>query len=245
MAEGSAVVQLQAGLQVLSAGVSVFNNAHARRLAEQAELGDQADAVLGQGLVASDRRTRAAAAQMLGRLGRDALPNLPDLVRRLYDRRRFHRDTAVQGSAAATLLHLLPTLPEQMQTWLAYLANPLRRPESGLRNALENAPLPESVRRQFIALCERRAAWRTQLAAQSRRQRHAEPIPAWSKDPAAWRAAQAVLRHAEHAALRHATAEQDARVMAQAGRDKEAAWLLARLCELMLRASEGTEANPA
>lgn len=204
--------QLPGVLLLFGAPAPAFRSAHARGLARRAEAdGARTAAVLGEGLTASHRRVRAAAAQLLGGLGANALPSLPTLVRRLYDRRRHGRDRTVFNAAAATLVRLLPSLPEELRGWLAILANPLRAPENNLRTALEKRP-PQPVWESFAALCVRRAVWWDGVLGQT------APAPP------------AVPRYPDGIAFAGAVD----RVL-NVGNDKEAAWLIVRLCELLQR----------
>jgi hypothetical protein len=194
-----------------------FRNAHARRLAQQA-VGDPTHtaAVLTRGLTASHRRLRAAAAQMLGRLGSRALGALPGLVRCLGERSGQTRTSVVAGCAATTLLNLLPSLPKETHGWLSTLANPLRLPEVNLRATLESHHLPAAVWEEFAALCVRRLAWHARVRGSG-----AVPLP---RPPA----------HLDHEALWDLVQ----RILEQPHRDKsakEVSWLIARLCELLRR----------
>jgi hypothetical protein len=208
---------LATALGLFASPRSPFRNAHARRLARQAA-GDPAHAaaVLTGGLSASYRRVRAAAAQMLSRLGPRALPALPGLVRCLGERSGQTRGSVVAGCAATTLLNLLPALPREMQGWLATLANPLYLPEVNLRATLESPHLPPAVWEEFAALCVRRLAWHARVRGRS-------PVslprpPAYSDPASLWDLVQQLLEQPHHDKAA-----------------KEVSWLVARLCELLLK----------
>ena len=214
--EGSS---LETVLRLLVSPRSVFRNAHARRLAQQA-VGDPTHtaATLAHGLAVSHRRVRAAATQMLARLGLRALPTLPALVRRLYERRSDGRDSVVFDCAASTLLDLLPALPAEMRGWLGLLANPLRLPETNLRLTLENSRLPRTVWEAFAALCVRRLVWHARIRGET----DTPPAtPIYPDSAALWELIQRIVER-PHSDRHH----------------KEAAWLLARLCELLLHHQE-------
>jgi uncharacterized protein (TIGR02996 family) len=202
-----------------------FSNARARDLARRAAAPGQAEAVLRQGLGAGHVKERAAAAQMLARLGADAAPGVPALVQRLYE-----KNPTVREAVARTLAVLLPALPAAVQEWLCVLAHPLRSAEANLQTALvgERA-LPAGVRSAFAAVCERRARWRAHNA--GRTSPVEPPVP---DDPhGLWEAAAALGEMAEAAPARHPPAQQDLALARANAREKEHAWLLARLCELL------------
>jgi uncharacterized protein (TIGR02996 family) len=194
---------------------SALQGSHARRLARQmAEDDSRSLEILEEGLASSHRRVRAAAANMVGHLGSQALASLPTLIRRLHDRRRNGRDAAVLGGAAVALARLVPLLPEELKTWIGALVNPLRSASNNLEHVLDSARLPRVVWEDFAALCLRRRSWWDQVLKQE------EPAPPL-----------AVPVYPDHAALRLVAHE----VVRLGGGDREAAWLLARLCELLQR----------
>ena len=124
---------LETTLRLLVSPRSVFRNAQARRLAQQA-VGDPAHTAAP---LPADWASRIAACvppprRCLPDWGR-TVPTLPTLVRRLYERRARGRDSVVFDCAASTLLDLLPALPVETRGWLDLLANPLRLPETNLR----------------------------------------------------------------------------------------------------------------
>src|SRR5262249_25595563 len=124
------------------------------------------------------------------------------------------RDLTVFNCAASTLLRLLPGLPGEVRAWLDVLANPLRSAENNLRAALESPALPRPVWEAFAALGARRLAW---WARQRNRPEGPAPAPpAYPDQKRLWELVQEVL----------------CQPSVNRG-DKEAAWLLARLCELL------------
>jgi uncharacterized protein (TIGR02996 family) len=223
-------VLLRALLQVSSRGESEYRNAAVRELARRAGANPaEAAAVLAEGLRGSHRKVRSAAAQMLGRLGARAASSLPLLVRRL-----FERNEAVRDHVAPALARLLPDLPGPLQEWLCLLANPLLAPLDNLRAALERPSLPGEVRKAFAALCARRLAWRLHLAAGAVGAPHyPDPASVAEDGPAVWQSVQALGDLGAQSALKGLRdATRRAETFA-AGRDREHAWLLARLCELL------------
>jgi uncharacterized protein (TIGR02996 family) len=219
---------LQSLLHALRVREQPFSNAAARGLARRvAGAPAQAAAMLTRALGDSNFKARAAAAQMLARLGAEAAASVPALVRRLYE-----PNATVRESVAPTLAALLPALPAEVQTWLCILAQPLRSAEANLEAALTgDRPLPVVVRHAFADLCARRAAWRARHAGQE----HAPGPPAATDSRSLWQAAQALGGQAADAVARHPPAEQELSQAQDCARTKEYAWLLARLCELLLR----------
>jgi len=183
--------------------------------------------VLASGLKASHRKQRAAAAQMLAQLGSEAAPALPALVQRLFESTPLVRD-----HVAPALARLLPTLSRPMQSWLCLLANPLLPPLANLRSALLNPQLPADVREEFARLCARRREWRKHIAAGNQ---GPAPLPDLTKVAldvdSVSKAVNDLLSQAEQAACKHRTLESERQAAASRARNKEAAWLLARLCE--------------
>jgi hypothetical protein len=214
---------LQSLLHALRLREHPLSNARARDLARCVAADPrEAAAILVRGLGDSNFKVRAAAAQMLGRLGAEAAASVPALVRRLYE-----PNPTVRESVASTLAALLPALPAEVQGWLCILANPLRPAEDNLQATLSgDRPLPEAVRVAFTQLCRRRALWWENKVRQGSA---TAPPPTGAS---LWQEAQALGALA--AAVRHQPAGQDPD-LADYSRTKEFAWLLARLCELLLR----------
>ncbi|MFO0841862.1 MAG: TIGR02996 domain-containing protein [Gemmataceae bacterium] len=215
-----------------------YTNAEVRALAQRAGRDpDLAPAILTDALDAGNRKTRASAARMLVQLGAAGGPGLPKLVQRLYD-------PSVREQVAPALARLLPALHPQMQRWLCLLANPLTSPQANLRDALNNGELPRSVLAEFAAVCARRRFWRDHIA---NKLPGPAPTPAygiWAKDQeGVWLAASELLHKAGRHAGRHAEDRNKNQAVA-AGSKKEAAWLLARLTELLQEASPAPVPGP-
>jgi uncharacterized protein (TIGR02996 family) len=219
---------LQAQLHALRSRQHPLSNARARDLARSVAADPrQAAALLARALGDSNFKVRAAAAQMLGRLGAEAA-SVPALVRRLYE-----PNPTVRGSVAATLAALLPALPAEVQRWLCILAHPQYSAEDNLQAALTgDRPLPDAVRVAFTQLCRRRALWRENNI---RTGSATTPPPTGAS---LWQEVQALGEQAAGAAVRHQPAGQDPD-LAYYDRNKEYAWLLARLCELLMREQMG------
>jgi uncharacterized protein (TIGR02996 family) len=218
---------LRATLQLSSRQQREYTNREVRDLARRAAADPaQAAGVLGEGVRGSRRKVRSAAAQMLARLGPAAAPSLPFLVQRLYE-----RNESVKDHVAPALARLLPELPPEVQGWLCVLANPLLPARGNLRAALDSPRLPADVRQEFARICARRIAWRRQIAAGGKGPR---PDPATvADDPTSiWEAVEQVTTLAGQHAARHKVGDLAATTAGKA-RDKEHAWLLARLCELL------------
>jgi uncharacterized protein (TIGR02996 family) len=218
---------LRAVLLLPNPRVREYTGAPARDLADEAATAPEGPAaVLTRALAGSRRRLRAAAAQMVARLGAAGLAAVPALVRRLYE-----PGVTVRENARLTLGRLLPELPAPLQGWLCTLANPLLPVDVNLANALESPELPPAVRAAFAALCARRAAWRARNAGRA----DAPPPAAEGESPRALR--RAVDRLADLAADAAAKHARPAQVtdLRRAAQTRERAWLLARLCELLQR----------
>jgi uncharacterized protein (TIGR02996 family) len=218
---------LQLVLQMCSSGEQDYSNAAVRELAQRAGFeAETAVPILLEGLGDSRRKVRSAAGQMLARLGSRAAPALPGLIQRLHE-----RTPSVRAHLAPALARLLPTLPQELQQWLCLLANPLRSPGENLKSALENEGLPESLGRSFAEICQRRLAWRNQLL-----NRTEEPLPsptARLDRRSLWPLAQQVSNLAGQFAVRHLCDPSHQPAPRQKAQNKEYAWLLARLCELI------------
>ncbi len=232
---------LRSLLQMSSREEREYSSPEVRELGRRADSSDEPARVLGEGLRASHRKLRSAAAQMLAQLGPEALPSVPLLVQRLFESNRLVRD-----HAAPALGRLLPTLPKEAQQWLCLLANPQLPPLANLRTALSATSLPPKVREELAAICARRIAWRRHIA-------DGQSGPAPAPDLATVDvSSRSVLRMvgtlavmAEQHALRDVPRRDVRRDQAQVARDKEHAWLLARLCELLMPAAPRPEPKPA
>jgi acyl transferase domain-containing protein len=185
---------------------------------------------LARALNDSHRKVRRNAATALGRFDRAALPALPALIKRLHD-----REPMVREAAAGTLAWVGPALPATWRDWLPLLIDPCRTPADRLQGALERPDLPDAARSEFLALCRRRALWHARRAGLDA----SGPI-----DPltSAWQAARATLAEAERAAVALAKGRSEAKRIEIAAAGEEAAWLLARLADLL--GNEGTS-SPA
>jgi uncharacterized protein (TIGR02996 family) len=232
---------LRSLLQLTSRQEHEYTNRPVRELAQRAGANPAAAArVLGEGLRGAHRKLRSAAAQMLAQLGPAAAPSVPLLVQRLFENNPLVRD-----HAAPALARLLPELPAQLQAWLCLMANPQLPPLANLRAALSSTQVPEGVRSEFALVCARRIAWRQHIAAGK-----AGPAPV--PDPATvGRDTPAILQSiatlgalAEQHAVRNLVGGPAHERAAKVAREKEHAWLLARLCEL-LQATLPPEPAPA
>jgi hypothetical protein len=139
----------------------------------------------------------------------------------------------VRDQVAPALARVLVELPVKLQTWLCVLANPLLPAEVNLRAALDSPALPAGVCAALAEVCARRAAWYRHIGA---KQTGPAPVPAagsWSVERPAVKAAVDGLLElaAAHATRHHSGKGMVARQ--ETGRNKEAAWLLARLTELL------------
>jgi uncharacterized protein (TIGR02996 family) len=206
----------------------------AQQLAEEAGANEvNQAAILGEALSSSHRKRRAAAATMIGRLGEKAFPHLSALVRRLNEGRGASHDTlAISDRAAASLARLALLLPEELQSWLGIVANPLRSAVVNIHSATTERPLPQEVADAFAGLCQRRATWWRQVIGE-------EAAPTALPIHTTWQELQQLVDHVlSLAASRKSNVDQsDAalRSPADAASEKEAGWLLARLWELLQR----------
>jgi hypothetical protein len=183
-----------------------------RALRALARFGDREGVVaaVAKALTDSHLKVRRAAAEVLGTLGAAALPVLPALLRRRYD-----RDRGVAKASAQSLDQLRGALPFPLAEWLQPFTAPAASPGDGLRTLLERPDLPGEVQARFGATCERRARWHRRLA---RGAGAAPELPAGS----AWAAACTALAEVDHGAAR----------------EQEAAWLAAWWWEELLRGVE-------
>jgi hypothetical protein len=128
---------------------------------------------------------------------------------------------------------------------LCVLANPLLPPLVNLRNALGRADLPVSVREEFGRLCARRLAWRQHIATG---QQGPAPVPetAGGLDlESILQVVNELVERAQQAATKHHTNESDREQTARVGRTREAAWLVARLCERLQAVLPATPVVPS
>jgi uncharacterized protein (TIGR02996 family) len=218
---------LRSMLQMTSREEREYTNAHVRDLAQRASQDPQRTVdILAEGLADGRRTVRSAAAQMLVQLGGAGAGALPRLVQRLFEDTKLVRD-----QVAPALARLLPHLSDEMQTWLCLLANPLLPARTNLRAALESPRLPPAVREGLAAVCARRAAWYRHLAA---KQTGPAPVPEPGSFPTDLESLRAAVNDVLELAAAHASRHgSGVAAKQQAGRNKEAAWLLARLTELL------------
>jgi uncharacterized protein (TIGR02996 family) len=183
-----------------------YTNAHVRNLAERAGK-DPAAAprILGAALGDGRRKVRSAAARMVALLGAAGVPALPKMVQRLFEQ------------------------SPEMQTWMCYLANPLLSAPANLRAVLLHPKLPASVRENFAVICARRAAWWTKLGGQST----AKPVPVAKGGHPELAGLDDGVVEVLALAARHGGRRGNHRGEIYRARIKEAAWMLARLTELL------------
>jgi hypothetical protein len=186
--------------------------------------------VLAEALADSHWRVRKMAAELLSTLGAAALPALPALLRRRYDREQKIRD-----AANAALKQLRSAVHATLPDWIRVMTED-RHPALMLLAALNHPDFPEALRREFMEVCGRRKRWYDRLAGRTK-------VPVTHADPtvgAAWDA----LAAAEAAARAHASAAEDFEDLHDFGcrspRAREAAWLMAWLCERLF-AGQGPE----
>jgi uncharacterized protein (TIGR02996 family) len=227
---------LRSLLQLRSLEEREYTNAQVRELARKAgEDPTRAAEVLAEAVRGPHRKLRVAAAQMLAQLGPAAAPAVPALVQRLFERGPRFKEPVGQH-VARSLARLLPDLPADLQSWLCLLANPVvQSPLANLKAALGSARLPESVRREFALVCARRVVWRNHVASgKPGEPAYPDPARVASDVPSILRAVETLGTLAQRAAqkgLNPGTDPQAHKQLGELGRDKEHAWLLARLCE--------------
>jgi hypothetical protein len=216
-------------LQMSSREEREYTGTAVRDLATQASRQPgQAAHVLADGLRDGRRKVRSAAAQLLSRLGPDGAPGLARLVQRLFERNPLVRD-----HVAPALARLLPALHPDMQRWLCLIANPLLPAPANLRAVLGAAGLPAGVRAALAAVCARRIAWWDHIAAGGTGPASAPDTTGCTAElPALTAAVDRVLARAAGHAGRH-TSGTAKRAEEEAGQAREAAWLLARVTELI------------
>jgi uncharacterized protein (TIGR02996 family) len=230
---------LENTLRLFAGAIPAYTGTRSRQFADNVGRNrEQAAALLTQGLNHSHRKVRAAAAQAAGAFRQVAGPALPALVKRLHERNAGRQGIFVACQAANALAAVLSTLPEEMQRWLCILANPLRSPEVNLRDAIDSPKLPADVGEQFAVLCLRRSLWRAHHAGRDVDRTSVEDPGLGSDRPKLYNRIRGLLGQATDAALRHLKEGQDAARVTGYARDKEAAWLLARLCEVLQRSLE-------
>jgi uncharacterized protein (TIGR02996 family) len=219
---------LRSMLQMASRQERQYTGAAVRELAHAAARSPDRAAVLAAGLRDGRRKVRSAAAQLLARLGASGASGLPGLVQRLFEAAPLVRD-----QVAPALARLLPALPQEMQRWLCVLANPLLGPSANLTSALAESRLPPEVVEELAGVAARRAAWWDHVG---HKRTGAAPAPApgsYNTDLESVRVSIGVaLARAELHAGRHHKGNRKRDEQAR-GREKEAAWFLARLTELL------------
>jgi hypothetical protein len=131
-----------------------------------------------------------------------------------------------------------------MQRWLCLLANPMTSAPANLRDALASPALPAEVRGRFAEVCARRRLWREHIA---RKLPGPAPVPepgSWKTDTGAvWLMANGLLDSAGRHATRHPDCG-NVKDVRDGGAKKEAAWLLARLTELLQEAAPAPSPAP-
>jgi HEAT repeat protein len=174
-------------------------------------------------------RVRQAAVEAVGRFGRSAALLLPGLLRRAHD-----RSPRVRLAATAALNRLMPEMAESIQTWLHFLADPDRSAARCLRRTLAWPDLPEVVRQEFTAACERRTVWHL---------RHQGVAPKDGLPPplSAWEAARGAANQAARKAVRKLPPDRnrERRRLVRTAQTAEHAWQLAWLTTLLLRRELG------
>jgi uncharacterized protein (TIGR02996 family) len=232
---------LRSILQTESRQEREYTNARVRDLAQQAGRDPaRAAGVLARGLDDGRRKVRSAAAQMLAQLGAAGGAGVPKLVQRLFEKDRLVRD-----HVAPALARLLPELHPDLQRWLCVLANPLTSPATNLRDALASPQLPPAVLEPFAAVCARRLLWWKHVAQKGQ---GPAPVPEPGSYRADLRAVKQAVTELQERAGRHASRHAGASRRdqeASEGSAKEAAWLLARLTELLLGLYPAPPAPPA
>jgi hypothetical protein len=95
-----------------------------------------------------------AALRALRKLGRAALPAVPQLIRR-----RFDGDRRCRTLAALVLAHLAPACSEPMAGLLRRLARLSVRPGELVRDLQRQPGWPATMHDEFRSACERRRCW--------------------------------------------------------------------------------------
>lgn len=232
---------LRSMLQTHSREEREYTNRSVRELAQRAGREPaRAAAILGTGLRHGNRKVRSAAAQMLAQLGTQGTCAVPQLVQRLFESNKL-----VTDHVAPALARLLPELHPEMQRWLCLLANPLLPATANLRDTLKHPRLPEEIRLAFALICTRRLLWWSRLA---RKDTGPARLPEPGNDkPNAHdlrtMTTELLDNAGQHAGRHHRGKRRDEEV--SRGAVKEAAWLLARLTELLLACYPAPESKPA
>jgi hypothetical protein len=187
-------------------------------------------AVLLKGLDSGDRKIRATAAKLLAQLGSPALRAVPRLVQQLFE------TSSARNSVAPALARLIPLLPIRTQDWLCTLANPLLEPIVNLHSALKQPTLALDVRAEFHEICQRRFVWWARIQQKQLPKNsgsHAPPeVPVYATN---FSFIDELIQTAGDHAARHQNANSE--TARENGERREAAWLLARLTELLQRES--------
>ena len=218
---------LRSMLQTTSREEREYTSAGVLDLTRRAgEAGGAAADVLTQGLHDGNRKIRSASAQMLSRLGEQGTAAVPAIIQRLFEDTLLVRD-----HAAPALARLLPELSPDVQRWLCVLANPLLPARVNLRAAIDRSDLPASVAMAFAELLGRRLRWWGRLLEGNDVAASLPPEP----DPASLQRSStlAMTWAGQHMARHHhgeAKGHQQTR-----GADREAAWLVARLVEMLMK----------
>jgi HEAT repeat protein len=194
-----------------------------RALAGFASLAPELTADLESRLHDSHARVRRAAVETAGALGRDALPLLPAILKRLHE-----QDRGVRVASLRALRQLLPHASEHVRSWLALLCEARRGPGHQVR-ALLRLDVSASVRAEFQATCVRRGQWFARLAGQ--------PESPDVEAKSAWQAARAAARQAGARDTRKITDSRETQRAARAARRAEHSWQLALLGKLLLGAA--------
>ncbi len=212
----------------------------ARRLAFAAFAPEGARvSLLLEALEGSNVDTRAAAAEMLGRLGVEGLPGIAGLLRRLREGSR-----RVRSMAAWALAKLLPHLSAPLRRWLGLLGDPVLLAESKLLAALERRELPDGVWLTLARYVHDRLLWHRAF-------RRDPPLPPGESRPVELLAQRSEIRLREQVQRLLNTAQERAAAAVagmdvpagETARDREATRLVARLWELLVQ-EEGPPGLP-
>jgi uncharacterized protein (TIGR02996 family) len=225
--QGSADTSLLcAMLQTASREEREYTLARVRDLARRAGEADaRATEILTEALHDGDRKVRSASAQMLSRLSEHGTVAVPQLVQRLFEDTLLVRD-----HAAPALARLLPDLSPDVQRWLCVLANPLLPARVDLRAAIDRG-LPAGVATAFAELLGRRLRWWTRLLEEND---VAAALPPESDAASLRHVSSLAITWAGRHTARHHHGEAKAHQQTRGG-DREAAWLVARLVDLLMK----------
>jgi HEAT repeat protein len=194
-----------------------------RALAGFASLAQGLTADLEARLQDSHARVRRAAVETTGALGRDALPLLPAILKRLHE-----QDRGVRVASLRALRQMLLHTPGHVRSWLALLCEAQRGPRHQVR-ALLRLDVSASVCAEFQATCVRRGRWFARLTGQ--------PESPDVEAKSAWHAARDAARQAGARGSGKITNPEEARRAARAARQAEHSWQLALLGKLLLGAA--------